>query len=164
MGVQGITKYVSRNFKGWSRVVLDGKHVVVHGNGLRYYIFASTDVDLYSRIKSEFQNLLCHDIRPLVVFVRDFTLKKYEAHHVDRKYMERSVSSTSEVRSFVRLLAETIFFSVLKELQIPFLALQFPDGLNKLLPLLDTFSALLLAVNRIFFSLIFHKGIFHGTK
>ena len=140
MGVQGITKYLSRNFKGWSRVVLDGKHVVLHGNGFRYYIFAKdtgTDVDLYSRIK----NLLCHDIRPLVVFVRDFTLKKYEDHHVDRKYMERSVSSTSEVRSFVRLLAETIFFSVMKELQIPFLVLQFPDGLKPVIHFLQQFTS-----------------------
>ena len=154
MGVQGITTYVSRNFKGWSRVVLDGKHVVVHGNGLRYYIFAkdtSTDVDLYSRIKSEFQNLLCHDIRPLVVFVRDFTFKKYEAHHVDRKYMEQSVSSTSEVRSFIRLLAETIFFSVLKELQIPFLALQFPDGLKQVASIARHFQCPLIGRESDFF-------------
>ena len=153
MGVKGITTYVSRNFKGWSRVVLDGKHVVVHGNGLRYYIFAkdtSADVDLYSRIKSEFQNLLCHDVRPLVVFERDFTLEKYDPHHVNEKYMERSVSSTTEVRSLVRLLAETIFFSVLKELQIPFLALQFPDGLKQVASIARHFQCPLIGCESLF--------------
>ena len=153
MGVKGITKHVSINFKGWSRVVLDGKHVVVHGNGLRYYIFArdtSTDVDLYSRIKSEFQNLLCHNVRPLVVLDRDFTIEKYEAR-VGQKYPERSVSSTSEVRSFVRLLADTIFCSVLKELQIPFLVLQSSGSLKQVASLARHFQCPLIGRESSFF-------------
>ena len=108
-------------------------------------------MDLYSRIKSEFLNLLCHDVRPLVVFERDFTLEKYDPHHVDQKYPERSVSSTSEVRSLVRLLAETIFFSVLNELQIPFLALQFPDGLKQVASIARHFQCPLIGCESLFF-------------
>ena len=69
MGIYGLDSYVSKNFQEWSRVVLDGKHVVVNGKGVCGHISANMDtdnstgldLDLTACIKSKFQLLLNHN-------------------------------------------------------------------------------------------------------
>ena len=159
MGIYGLDSYVSKNFQGWSRVVLDGKHVVVNGNGVCGHISANmvTDnstgvaLDLAACIKSKFQLLLNHNILPLIVFEKGFTSECYGAKGTAKKHTEQPVNNTSEVRSLITPLADAIFYSVMKELQLPMLVIKYPDGHKKIASIAKHYHCPLLGADTSFF-------------
>ena len=159
MGIYGLDYYVSNNFQGWSRVVLDGKHVVVNGNGVCRHISANMDtdnstgvaLDLAACIKSKFQLLLGHNVRPLVVFQKGFPSEHYEAKGTAKKHFEPSVNNTSKVRSVITPLANAVFCSVMKELQLPMLLIKYPDGHKKIASIAKHYHCPLLGADTSFF-------------
>ena len=161
MGIYGLDSYVSKNFQGWSRVVLDGKHVVVNGNGVCGHISANmrmdtdnsteVDLDLAACIKSKFQDLLTHNIHPLIVFERGFTSEYYEAKGIAKKHFERSVNTTSKVRSVITQLADAVFYSVMKELKLPMLLIKYPDGHKKIASIAKYYHCPLLGADTSYF-------------
>ena len=146
--------------------------MVVNGNGVCGHISANMDtdnstgldLDLAACIKSNFQLLLNHNIRPLIVFERGFTSEYYEAKGIAKKHIERSLNTTSKVRSVITQLADAVFYSVMKELKLPMLLIKYPDGHKRLHPLLNTIIVLFLVLIQAFFSLTSHMGIYHGIK